>query len=427
MSATSAPLRVLVYGFGPVLALIAAFGGAIFFMAINKKEPEQSAERDGGLAVFAVEAVRRDVPLAVRTQGEARPRTEIDLVPQVSGGVVYVSNDFIEGGFFEADEPLVRIDSTDYRLAVTQAEASVAAAARALELEQGQSEIARREWERFERGEPTDLALRKPQLAAARADLASAEASLESAQLQLARTSLSAPFAGRVRTKAADVGQYVTPGQSLGRVFADDVVQVRLPLTDDELALIGLPVAYSANADDATGPSTTLHAVVGGVRHEWTARLARTDSVIDAATRTVFAIAEVDDPYGEGVSAGGAPLPIGLFVEADIVGRTVPDAFVLPRAALRRADDVYVANRDGTLSVRQVTVITSNREEVILAGGLEEGEHVITSPVLSPSEGMRVDVYSAEGELLFPEAAAAEARETDGEAIAEAPQDGERS
>ncbi len=425
MSAMPAPVRILVFGFGPIAAIIAVFVGAIAYMAHNQEEPEQSEERGGGVAVFAVEATRQDVPLTVRTQGEARPRTEIDLVPQVSGAIVYVSDNFREGGFFSEDQPLVRIDATDYRLAVTQAEAAVAAAARALELEQGQSEIARREWERFKQGEPSDLALRKPQLAAARADLASAKAALESAQLQLARTTLSAPFAGRVRTKAADVGQYVTPGQSLGRVFADDVVQVRLPLTDEELALLGLPVAFSADASNAAGPMVTLRATVGGAQQEWAARLARTDSVIDAMTRTVFAIVEVDDPYGAGVSADGAPLPIGLFVEAEMVGRTVSNAFVLPRAALRRTNDIYVANRDGTLSIRQATVVTSNRTEVVLSGGLAEGEFVITSPVLSPSEGMRVDVYDADGVLLFPQPAPD--AETDGEAIAEAPQDGDRS
>ncbi len=419
-------LRVSVFGIAIPVGVIAGIIALTFLatagMRAGREEAEKAPTRNLGLAVFTEIAQRQDVRLSVTTQGEARPRREIDLVPQVAGRIVYVSDNFIEGGFFDAGEALIRIEDADYKLAVIQAEASVARARRALEAEQAQAELARRDWEDLGRGPASRLTLREPQLAEARAELASAEAMAADARLQLSRTVLSAPFAGRVRTQDADLGQYITPGQSLGRVFASDVVEVRLPLTDDELALLGLPAAFSAEDSGAPAPQVVLSARLAGVERRWSARIARTESAIDPMTRTLFAIAEVADPYGAGAAADGAPLPIGLFVEAEISGRTINDAYQLPREALRRNDEIYIANRDGTLSIREVEVVTSNDAGVIISSGVQTGEHVIISPLVSPSDGLRVQVFDNDGALLFPQPDAA-----DNEAIAELPADEDRS
>ena len=324
---------------------------------------------------------------------------QISLLPQVSGRIVYVNPNFIEGGFFEAGETLIRIDDADYLLAVTRAQAQVAQAQQSLVREQAEADLAAAEWEQLGEGQASSLTLREPQLAQARASLAAAQAQLQEARLNLQRTRISAPFEGRVRAKSADLGQFVSPGVPLGEVFATDAVQIRLPLNDDELSMLNIPVAFQATEDNP-GPQVRISATLAGQYREWQAELVRTDSSIDTQTRVLYGIARVDDPYGAAAEAGGSPLPVGLFVDAEIEGRTVSDAYVLPRSALRGSSTVYVAEEGGLLSVRNVSVITSSPERLVVSGGVTTDDMVVTSPIRAASDGMRIRTFDQDGELV---------------------------
>jgi len=378
-----------------ILAGIAALGFAVFS---TKPEPERGNAEPRPVAVFVEAAEVRSVALTVTSQGQAQPRTQINLVPQVSGSITFVNENFIEGGFFEAGETLIQVDDADYRLAVTRAAAQVAQAQQGLIREEAESDLARSEWASLGEGEASTLTLREPQMAEARAQLASAQATLQSARLNLQRTRISAPFAGRVRTKTAGLGQFVSPGTPLGEVFSTDSMLVRLALTDNDLGLLGIPIAYNATGDDE-GIAVKFSAILAGQPREWAGRITRTDSAIDTQTRVLYAIAEVQDPYGAAAS-GGAPLAVGLFVTAEIEGREVTDALVMPRSALRGDDTVYVAMEGGRLSVRTVNVITSDSDRVIVSGGVSSGELVVVSPIRGASEGMRIQSLDADGTVI---------------------------
>mgnify|MGYP003627776350 CR=1 FL=1 len=389
--------RALLFGLPIVLILV--FAAFFFFLAANAPRPERANAEPRPVAVFAAPVEQTDVVLSVSTQGEVSPRTQIDLVPQVSGRITYVNPNFIEGGFFEAGETLIQIDDADYRLAVTRAQSQVAQARQLLVREEAEAELAAEEWADLGEGEASSLTLREPQLAQARAGLAAANAQLQEANLNLSRTRVTAPFDGRVRAKGADLGQYVTPGARLGQVFSTDIVQVRLPLTDDQLSMMNIPIAFqAANAEEA--PDVVLSAVLAGQRREWIGQLVRTDSAIDPQTRVLYAIVQINDPYGAAAEANGSPLPVGLFVDAEITGRTVSDAYVLPRSALRGSNEVYVAEEGGTLSLRHVNVITSNPQRLIVSGGVDENDMVITSPIRAASNGMRIRTFDQNGDVI---------------------------
>ena len=374
----------------PLLIVIGFFiATQVMVKAFDKpKEKERSFNT---LAVRGDYAKRGDVVLEVNTQGEARPRTEIDLVPEVSGKVIYVSPNFIEGGLFKKGETLYRIDDREYKVAVIRAESGVAQAEQALARENAEGEIARRDFEELGQGEPTALALRQPQRQQAEAALQAAEAELEAANLQLSRTYVKAPFNGRVRAKNSDLGQFVTPGFRLGRVFSTDIFEVRLPLNDSDLAKLELPIAFVAK-DRKSAPLVNLSAQVAGKTQTWEARIMRTDSAFDTQTRSLSAIAEVFDPYGSGLSDNGMPLAPGLFISANIKGITYKDAIILPRDGLRPDDKVYLSTEDGKGTIRDVVVIDSNEERAALASGVQEGELVILSPMEKSRVNMRLKV-----------------------------------
>ena len=392
--------RILILGL-PV-AVLFAFIFIYIVLAAAAPQAERAEIVARPSAVFVTEAALSPVQLSVTTQGEVTPLTEIDLTAQVSGRITYVNPNFVDGGFFEAGEVLVRLEDADYRLAVTRAEALVAQSRQALVREQAEAELAREEWASLGEGEASPLTLREPQMAEARAQLASAQATLDEARLNLSRTRITAPFEGRVRAKSADLGQYVGPGARLGRVFATNRVQVRLPLTNAELATLNLPLAFQAS-DANPGRPAHLSANVAGQVRNWEGLLVRSESAIDPQTRTMSAIIEIEDPYGEAAETAGAPLAVGLFVTARIDGRELDNAIVLPRSALRGADQVFVAQLDGTLAIHSVTVIDTSAERVVVTAGVEPGDRIVTSPLRGAANGMLVRALDANGDPLDPE------------------------
>ena len=371
-----APVLVLAAGVGSVMALSAA-----------KDSPEKKEEAPRVLSLHVEKARAEKVRLSVRTQGEVSAKTDINLIPQVSGRIISVSENFAEGGAFAPGTTLIKIDDADYKLAAIRAEARVAETAVTLEKELADARIKRKQWEEWVKdGDPTPLALNAPQVARAQASLRAAEADLQSAKLNLARTEVSVPFQGRVMERKIGVGQYVTAGTQIGRVFATDKVEVRLPLTDSQLTELNLPIGFVAKKGSAPAVSLSTH--MGGKLHTWQGHIVRVNASVDQQTRLVYAIAEVEDPYGASADAG-MPLAVGLFVNASIKSVIPQDALVMSRDALRGKDKVYVIV-DDKLEIRTVTVLSTSAEQLIIASGVAPGEQVVTSAVRSAYDGMAV-------------------------------------
>lgn len=418
----------------PLLVLAAGAAAAMGFAAMQ--EPPAEVDTAAPLPVVRVQTVSLDDHrFVIRSQGTVRPRTESRLVPEVSGNVVWVSPNLVSGGFFEADEPLLRIDARDYEQAVVGADAEVAAAKLRLAQEQAEAEIAREEWTDLGEGPPPDLTARVPQLAQARAAVAAAEANLVTSRRNLERTEIRAPYAGRVREETVDLGQFVTAGGPLGTIYAIDYVEIRLPLPDEDLAYIDdLPLLYRGQTAGG-GPRVVLRADFAGKTHEWEGRIVRTEGEIDPVTRMVNAVARVQDPYGRGEDPERPPLAVGMFVQAEIEGSVAEQCARLPRAALRGADgaataggtssalgtgsdvgaggggagsdesdrgsrgrdSVWVLDAENRLTRRTITPLRMEGDEVLVSEGLAEGDRVVVSTLDVESEGMRVDVYEGGG------------------------------
>lgn len=375
--------RVLIFIL-PVLVILGAVGANVAMSSL-KPVPEEKTEAVKAVPVLTARVSTQDVTLQVRTQGEVQPRTEIGIVPQVSGRISYMSSQFIDGGRFKKGDLLIRIEPREYELRVTQARAELAQMETILSREESESLIARRDWDDIgSQKAPSALTLREPQMAEARANLAAAQARLAEAELQLSRTVLYAPFTGRVTRRLIDGGEFVTAGTRLGEVYASDIMDVRLPLTHEELRRTGLRMGYEASKSG--GVKVTLSADVAGEFTSWPAEITRTDSRFDGENRVLFVYAEVKDPF-----AGDTPLAPGLFVDARIDGQALKNMLVIPRAALRGEDTVYLANNDETLTIKRVTVVSTDREKAVLSAGLSDADLVITSPIRGVVDGMKID------------------------------------
>jgi len=366
------------------VAIVAVGLGTYGLLHQFKPEPQRSDEAPRPISARVVPVKQEPVSLKVTTQGEIRARTAIDVVSQVGGKIVWVSPEFTEGGIVEPEAALLKIEDTDYRLALSQAEARVAEAQVRVEQSLADADVARKQLRN--QSNPSDLALKKPQVAEAAARFKAAEADLQQAQLNLRRTDISLPFAGRLMSTRVHLGQYVAPGSIIGRAFGTEVVETRLSLDNSQLAALGLPIGYTA--PDGQGLPVILKAEVAGKNHQWRGHLVRLDASIDPGTRMLYGIAEIMDPYGRNVSDQGMPLAVGLFVTATIEGRSIPSAHVIPRSALRAGDLVYLVNDAQRLEIRTVEVLHANQLQAVIGQGLAAGERAIVSPIRNPVEGM---------------------------------------
>lgn len=347
--------------------------------------------------VTKVEATRiapETYQVYLATQGTVRPRTTSNLIPEVSGRVIEVSPNFREGGFFEEGEVLLKIDPVNYETAVVVDESAVAEAERLLHEERIRGEQAVENWRRLGKsGEPGDFVSRKPQLAEAEARLRAAEAQLEQARRDLERTEVRAPFAGRIIEQNVDVGQFVSSSTQLGRAFSTDVMEVRLPLTNRQLEFVDLPDEFRDDTAPVPGPPVAISGRLGQNASQWNGRVVRVDSSIDEASRQLFVVAEVEDPYRRREGETGFPLKIGMFVDAMVKGRTLEGVFVVPRQAVRVGGEVIVIGEDNRIRRQMVFPIWSEEDKVVIpakGGGLAPGDVVCLTPLAYPADGALV-------------------------------------
>jgi RND family efflux transporter MFP subunit len=233
--------------------------------------------------------------------------------------------------------------------------------------------------------------LREAKVASAKARVLSARAELSQAEADLRRATIRAPFDGRVLFTQVDLGQYVSKGEALGRIYSTGIAEIRLPLTDQQLKFLDLPFGNGSN-DQPLGTKVTLKAEVGGREVEWQSQLHRMEGAVDPDNRVWYAVARVTDPYGLKTAGGRTPLAVGVFVEATIAGRTVDDVIRLPRSALRKRNDVLIVDADGRLRQRRVDVLRTDFESVFISGGLQPGDRVCVSPVEAFVDGLLVKV-----------------------------------
>lgn len=369
----------------PVLAGVAGLAvAAIILLSGPELEPEPPAPHIP--VVRTMPANPGTVQITVAAHGAVVPRTESNLVSEVAGRVVSVAPSMVSGGFFRKGEVLVEIERVDYEVALERFRALATSA---------QSELANAEkaYQRHdELREAQSISQSRHDAAAnrltiARASLREARARVARGELDLERTRMTAPFDGRVRSERVDAGQFVNRGESIATLYSVDFAEVRLPVRDEDLAFLP-PSLARLDAGASQMPRVVLRARFAGADHAWEATIVRTEGELDPRTRMVNLVAQVPTPYDPGDDS--APLTVGLFVEAEIYGRTMDDVLIVPRSALQRGNRVYVVDPGDRLSFRDVEILRSTGEVYYVRGPIEAGESICLSTLDSAVDGQQV-------------------------------------
>ncbi|HMB15923.1 MAG TPA: efflux RND transporter periplasmic adaptor subunit [Pelovirga sp.] len=380
-----------------LLPLLILSGGIAISAALIASGPEATRQRPRtpppAVEVITVEPQSYQVQVASR--GTISARTETTLVAETTGRITQVSDTFYNGGFFEKGDLLLQVDDRDYQNAVVIARAEVAQRQLALTEEQARSDQAQRDWEQFQHlTAPPPLVARTPQLQNAVAALEAAKARLRQAELNLERTRILAPYAGRILAKEVDIGQYITTGTRLARIYASDALEVRLPLSDEQLSYLTLPEEFR---DRPAVPATRQAAVTFSIRigseiYTWSGRLVRTEGSIDINSRQLFVVARVDNPYQQ---KGNRPqLKIGQFVEARISASRLEEVYRIPRQAIHGERTVHIITPENRLERRELNILWRDTNYLVASGPLRSGEQIALTRLPFAADGIIVRIIN---------------------------------
>ncbi|GGP76336.1 efflux RND transporter periplasmic adaptor subunit [Shewanella ulleungensis] len=361
----------------PIIVLGIGIAGLVGLSAL-KKPPEEKPEVDT-TPLVSVEVINyQPMTFDVNSYGVVNAKYMTEIVAQVSGEIIYLDPNFVKGGFVKKGEILAKVDPSDYQSSLLDAQANIASSQASLVQERANAEVAIREWADITNREPTDLSLRKPQLAQELAKLKSAEASLNRAKRDLERTIIRAPYDALIDGREIGLGSFVSKGTPIGKVLNTDKAEVRLPIADKEMQYLA---AKGVNAN------VNLSGQFAGSKQVWSGKIVRSEGVVDNKSRMTYLIAEINDPYG--LTTDKNELRYGTYVTAQIEGIQVGNVAVVPRHLVVNGA-VAIMDADRTLKYKPVTVIRQDGANVVITDGLESGMQLITSALDYPTDGMKV-------------------------------------
>ena len=367
-----------------ILAIIVVTALGIVLLVINKRVAKEDEKRRIVPAVEIVEVAAADHAVKIFTQGVVESARETKLAAEVGGRMMGISPSFKRGGVVKKGERLVQIDPADYRSALAAAEVRRAEAELALEQEKARVEQAKLDWEKLGSGSKplNPLVLREPYLAAAEASAASAVEAAAKARRDVERTEILAPFDAGVRSANAEVGAVVAPGTMVAELYASGDLEVRLPLSLEDFGFL------ARDAEGMVVGEVVLKGRIGAEEYIWKAETARVDPEVARETLSANIAVKVLPTAG---SVFPLP-PVGLFVNAQITGKTLEGVKEIPRRALLEGNRVIVVKEGNKIAFSDLTIPRLTRETALVSGGLEAGDRVVLTRLSAPIAGMEVEI-----------------------------------
>jgi RND family efflux transporter MFP subunit len=378
-----------------ILPIVVIAIGITSVALISTNPPQEEQRNRDSAAKIDVEASQvkaQDYNVTIQSYGIVAPKTQTILLSQVSGEIVSVSESFRDGGYFRKGDTLVVVDDRDYKANVEISKAALIGAKVALMEERARGKQAKEDWQRLRQHEtPDELALRTPQLNQVKANVSAAEAELRKVMLSLERTEIKAPYNGRVLSKAIDLGQVISNSTQVGEIFAIDVIEVRLPITNEDIELITIPQEFIEGKVGQRYSKVTL-TPESNANISWHGEVVRTESVVDKKSQQLYVVAEVRDPFS--LKTNARPIKIGQFVNATIEGVTIPNTLVVNNNAIYQGTHVYtIENQE--LKRTNINIKWQDDSMAVVDAGLKVGDILVKTPLGRVSSGTRVNIINS--------------------------------
>ena len=386
--------RNLVNALGAPIVL-ALFCSVAYMLIASREAPPTFPVKQVPVNVSVMRSAPESATPAIKTFGNTQAYLSSAVSSQIGGEILEISPAFEVGSSVTTGQWLVKIEPTDYQANLANRRSALAAARQALAQEQTRSQLAEEDWlasgKRLQ--EATELALRIPQLEAARAALTSAEAAVEQAETDLERTTIRAPFDAIIQSRTASPGDILTRGAAIGSLLARERIQVRLPITPNQAARLTLP-RFGASSTSLQATLTTP-SLPG---REWHAVISRVEPMIDKKSQSIFLVGDIADPFED----PNAFLPVGAFVNATITGAPIDAVHKLPEAAVVDDSFVWVVGPENSLAKQQLEIVFSQDRQIL--AHIDEPLfqlplRILNLPLASFNEGAAVVAIEANSQL----------------------------
>jgi membrane fusion protein, multidrug efflux system len=367
--------------------ILAASGYGFALLSVGPEEEAHEPAEEQVLRSRIRSLSVGDYAVKIESNGVVIPHNRVALSAEITGTIRSTETAFEVGSFFKAGDLLLQLDDRDYQTALQIAQEQHRLAESTLKLAQTAYDRMK-QLAKQSSASPSEVDSTYSSLSQAQSQVKITAAAKEQAERDLQRTKIYAPFDGRVVLKSVGVGQLVSPGTILGDVFAVDFAEVRLPIAGRDLQHLTLPEMEG----DAPLEVELYDAIDASSGSVWRAKIVRTEGTLDANSLELFAIARIEDPFS--LYSDHAILRIGQPVVATIRGKTLHDVVVIPRAAVRRLDQVYFIDKEeSTLRSLTIDPLWSDAENVIVRDpSIREGDWLATTMLVYAPEGSLVQV-----------------------------------
>ena len=362
------------------IVIIGSLGALIFSFLVITKPVADTLVRETVLPVVKVlRAQSSDYQVIINSQGVVDPMQATYLASEVSGKVKFLSPKFEVGQRFKVNELILEIDSSDYEAIQAKSMAELADAKLALSKENALSEQASRDWKVLGEGKkPSDLVLRKPQLESALARVVAAKAGVEKARRDLERTKIRSPYEAKIESTNVELGSLIIPGTVIGSLYSADRYEIRLPVSIGDYNFV-----------DTNNLSKVIYETeISEKIYTWSGNIVRSESKVDQSSQSIFIAASIQNH-----EANKKFLVPGVYLGAKIYGKIIKGTYTLPRSALYDNDKIIVVGEDKRISIRDIKIVRSTKDNVIVSSGIDEGDVIIRTPLPNVIDGMRVEVY----------------------------------
>ncbi|MES2663560.1 MAG: efflux RND transporter periplasmic adaptor subunit [Pseudomonadota bacterium] len=349
-------------------------------------EPEEIIRPQDAPAVSTTTVNKQNVAIPIYSQGLVQPAREVLLVTEVPGKVQWVSPDFVSGRHVKEGEILLRLDEDRWNLERSKAESQLWTVQQMLARVKAELESAG-----TVPGLTTPSNFRNSQLKEAQLRVSAAKADLELLEAQVEKTKIRAPFDGILRSAMLDVGQVVAIGTQVGQIFQMTEIEVRVPLSDEQLQWVDL----SQSLDPNNAPTAVFKMSYSGRPFLWNGRIIGLEGSLDPKNRLQYAIGVIDDANQQDAQQPLRPeLVAGHFLDVKIDGRQLTNVVVLPRHLLRFGNFVWVVDSNSRLQRRDLEVSYRGKSSAYITQGLNVGDAVVDTPLEIAIEGMEVAVIN---------------------------------
>ena len=345
---------------------------AVLVILMNKMKPKEQKKEDTKIipAVEVIQVSPVDYVVPIFSDGMVVPKTMINISAEASGKVTFVSDNFSNGGKFNKGDVLIKVDPIDYQLAVTRAQANVAAQQANLDLQQAKSDLAKSDWKKYgKKGKPNPLNLNLPQVASAKAALSGARADLKLANRNLEKTTVIAPFAGVILSKMVDLGQFVTLSTPLASVASTEIAEIRMSLSDEQL--------HNSGLDQFNGSQKIMVAITSEEtpKIQWQGTIASIEAQRDAKTLFNYAIVEVAQPFSQQTM----PLRFNTYVNINLNGKTLSHVYPVERGYVTLDNKVKVFSPQSTLAYKKINIVYADNDYNYINSGIDADDKIITT------------------------------------------------